>query len=123
LANMNELRRNFEAGQLSKEERREERKQELQNIRSRLFMGKQAKIKEMYQQAVADSEVTITNASKHKDAFEVSDKARELREKFEQGEVFNKQDEEDFKSLNPEELAVFERGLYSCLVNFNCSIG
>lgn len=112
LANMNELKRNFESGQLSKEERREERKQELQNIRSRLFMGKQAKIKEMYQQAVADSEVTITNASKHKDAFEVSDAARELREKFEQGEVFNTEDEEKFKSLNPEELAVFERGLF-----------
>lgn len=29
---------------------------QIQNIRSRLFMGKQAKIKEMYQQAVADSE-------------------------------------------------------------------
>lgn len=29
---------------------------QIQNIRSRLFLGKQAKIKEMYQQAVADSE-------------------------------------------------------------------
>lgn len=57
VANMNDIKSKFEAGHaLSKEERREERKQEIQNIRSRLFMGKQAKIKEMYQQAVADSE-------------------------------------------------------------------
>lgn len=57
LANMNDIKSKFESGHSqSKEERREERKQEIQNIRSRLFMGKQAKIKEMYQQAVADSE-------------------------------------------------------------------
>lgn len=57
LANMNDIKSKFESGHSqSKEERREERKQEIQNIRSRLFMGKQARIKEMYQQAVADSE-------------------------------------------------------------------
>lgn len=56
-ANMSEVKSRFESGhEISKEERREERKQEIQNIRSRLFMGKQAKIKEMYQQAVLDSE-------------------------------------------------------------------
>lgn len=54
---MSEVKSRFESGhEISKEERREERKQEIQNIRSRLFMGKQAKIKEMYQQAVLDSE-------------------------------------------------------------------
>lgn len=57
LANMDDIKSKFESGHSqSKEERREERKQEIQNIRSRLFMGKQARIKEMYQQAVADSE-------------------------------------------------------------------
>lgn len=57
LANMDDIKSKFESGHSqSKEERREERKQEIQSIRSRLFMGKQAKIKEMYQQAVADSE-------------------------------------------------------------------
>lgn len=108
-ANMSDLKTRFETGQASKEEKREERKQELQNIRSRLFMGKQAKIKEMYQQAVADSEQIITAASKNKD-IEISDKARELKSKFEQGEAFNKEDEEAFKSLNPEEMSVFEQG-------------
>lgn len=57
LANMNDIKSKFESGHSqSREERREERKQEIQNIRSRLFLGKQARIKEMYQQAVADSE-------------------------------------------------------------------
>lgn len=55
--NMDDIKSKFESGHSqSREERREERKQEIQSIRSRLFMGKQAKIKEMYQQAVADSE-------------------------------------------------------------------
>lgn len=55
--NMDDIKSKFESGHTqSREERREERKQEIQSIRSRLFMGKQAKIKEMYQQAVADSE-------------------------------------------------------------------
>uniref|UniRef100_A0A1B0BP82 LIM zinc-binding domain-containing protein n=1 Tax=Glossina palpalis gambiensis TaxID=67801 RepID=A0A1B0BP82_9MUSC len=54
---INDLKARFELGKgISKEERREERKQEIQNIRSRLFMGKQARIKEMYQQAVIESE-------------------------------------------------------------------
>lgn len=53
---INDLRSRFENGKItSKKERREEQKQEIQNIRSRLFMGKQARIKEMYQQAVAES--------------------------------------------------------------------
>lgn len=72
-------------------------------------MGKQAKIKEMYQQAVADSEQIITAAGKKKD-IEISDKARELKNKFEMGVAFNKEDEEAFKSLHPDELSVFEQG-------------
>lgn len=54
---MHDIKTRFEKGlMMSKKERREERKQEIQNIRSRLFMGKQARIKEMYQQAVTESE-------------------------------------------------------------------
>ena len=61
---MNDIRTLFEKGHgVTKEERREERKQEIQNIRSRLFMGKQARIKEMYQQAVAESEHGISFCS------------------------------------------------------------
>uniref|UniRef100_A0A034VB88 Xin actin-binding repeat-containing protein 2 n=2 Tax=Bactrocera dorsalis TaxID=27457 RepID=A0A034VB88_BACDO len=85
---MYDIKTRFEKGHMmSKEERREERKQEIQNIRSRLFMGKQARIKEMYQQAVAESEQGIT-ASDKKLAIEHEGAARSLKERFEKGEVF-----------------------------------
>lgn len=68
VANMNDIKSKFETGHTqSKEERREERKQEIQSIRSRLFMGKQAKIKEMYQQAVADSEQGMYGRVQHQE--------------------------------------------------------
>lgn len=105
---MYDIKSKFESGQLmTKEERREERKQELQNIRSRLFMGKQAKIKEMYQQAVAESEQTITSTGKKSD-IEIGDKAKSIKEKFEKGEIYDENDTK--RSLQEEEMAVFEKG-------------
>lgn len=106
---MNDIKSRFESGQLlSKEERREERKQELQNIRSRLFLGKQAKCKEMYQQAVADSEQTITASSKKSD-MDMSDmKSKSIKEKFEKGEYY---DDGDVRAtLKEDEMSVFEQG-------------
>ncbi|ALC48100.1 CG33521 [Drosophila busckii] len=88
---MNDIKSRFEKGnQLSKEERREERKQEIQNIRSRLFMGKQAKIKEMYQQAVAESEQAMTSVGK-KPEMEIGCIASSIKKRFENGEIFNKE--------------------------------
>ncbi|XP_055691991.1 protein-methionine sulfoxide oxidase mical3b [Lutzomyia longipalpis] len=85
---MRDIRRKFEDGHVaSREERREERKQEIQNIRSRLFMGKQAKIKEMYQQAVLESEQG-GNTGQVKD-FGVCKEASSIRDRFERGEVFS----------------------------------
>jgi hypothetical protein len=108
---MYDIKSKFESGQLmTKDGHREERKQELQNIRSRLFMGKQAKIKEMYQQAVADSEQTITSASKIRSSpeVEIGDKAKSIKEMFEKGEIF---EENDLKrTLKEDEMAVFEKG-------------
>lgn len=106
---MNDIKSKFESGQLmGKDGHREERKQELQNIRSRLFMGKQAKIKEMYQQAVADSEQTITSASKIKSEVEIGDKAKSIKERFEKGEIYEENDSK--KTLKEDEMAVFEQG-------------
>ncbi len=106
---MNDIKSKFESGQImAKDGHREERKQELQNIRSRLFMGKQAKIKEMYQQAVAESEQTITSASKIMSDVEISDKAKSIKERFEKGEIFDENDSK--KTLNEDDLAVFEQG-------------
>lgn len=105
---MQDIKSKFESGQLqSKEGRREERKQELQNIRSRLFLGKQAKIKEMYQQAVADSELPITAAGK-KSEIDISDKAKSIKEKFEKGEIYD--DGDNKKTYKDDEMAVFEQG-------------
>lgn len=108
---MNDIKSKFESGQLmGKDGHREERKQELQNIRSRLFMGKQAKIKEMYQQAVAESEQTITSASKiaSESNGEIGDKAKSIKEKFEKGEMYEESDSK--KTLKEDEMAVFEQG-------------
>lgn len=55
---LDDLKKRFESNndELERRERQEERREEIKRIRSRLFMGKQAKIKEQYQQAVLDSE-------------------------------------------------------------------
>jgi hypothetical protein len=106
---MNDIKSKFESGQIEKKEvRREERKQELQNIRSRLFMGKNAKIKEMYQQAVADSEQTITASGKTCD-IDISDKTKSIKSMFEKGEFFD--EEERSNKLNEDEMDVFEKGI------------
>ncbi|XP_037942333.1 LIM domain and actin-binding protein 1, partial [Teleopsis dalmanni] len=111
------LKKNFESGsKLSKEERREERKQEIQNIRSRLFMGKQARIKEMYQQAVAESEKAILSINKKPD-LDIGGNAHILKELFEKGELLNGtdlEDDEDGKTVRlntlQSEADVFESG-------------
>jgi len=107
-ANMEDIKTRFESGRLeAREERREEQKKELQNIRSRLFMGKQAKIKEMYQQAVADSEQMITATGKLDVDLDL-EKARSIKEKFEKG-AFREDDDEVDKMAD--EMAVFEQGI------------
>lgn len=128
--NMNDIKNKFESGQLqSKEEKREERKQEIQNIRSRLFMGKQARIKEMYQQAVAESEQSkrmeksngerkekmkmyfssffagVLAATKKPDV-DIGDKAKSIKNKFETGELFK----DDVGHHHAEDESVFEHG-------------
>jgi len=86
---MNDIRSKFEQGEvMTKEERREERKQEIQSIRSRLFLGKQAKIKEMYQLAVAESEQSVTSVGKTPD-INVIKATHLIKDRFEKGEVFN----------------------------------
>lgn len=131
VSNMSDIKSKFETGHsLSKEERREERKQEIQNIRSRLFMGKQAKIKEMYQQAVADSEQGIylyifndcfykitlkfnifkgVRAVDKKVEVDIGDKARSIKDKFEKGEIYQKDESKEDGHFN-EDSAVFEQG-------------
>ncbi|KAH8269811.1 hypothetical protein KR018_012076, partial [Drosophila ironensis] len=110
---MNDIRKRFEHGQIpTKEERREERKQEIQNIRSRLFMGKQAKIKEMYQTAVAESKQGVPSVAKIS-SEEMGVATRYIKEKFENGDLF-KENKRAFKDENSPVLPdadVFESGI------------
>lgn len=102
---MNDVKNKWEQGnQLqNRDERREERKQEIQNIRSRLFMGKQGKMKEAYQQAILESE-SASNVKKEV-PIEASD-TRSIKNKFEKGEVANN----ELRHKETEDMSVFESG-------------
>lgn len=101
---MNDVKSKWEQGaEQSKDERREERKQEIQTIRSRLFMGKQGKMKEAYQQAVMEAE-TGSHVKKN-EPIEITD-TRSLKEKFEKGEALF----EDHKEKEQEDMSIFESG-------------
>ncbi|KAH8376023.1 hypothetical protein KR093_005184, partial [Drosophila rubida] len=110
---MNDIKTRFENGHVqSKEERREERKQEIQNIRSRLFLGKQAKIKEMYQQAVAESEQVITSVGKKPDVDMCLMNTCSIKNQFENGEIFSEKSQEFTSKSNIDEDAdVFASGI------------
>ncbi|KAG7190558.1 hypothetical protein KM043_006655 [Ampulex compressa] len=83
-----------------REVQREARKEEIAGIRSRLFMGKQGKMKEMYQQAVAGSErVTKINAAEE---IQHSTHARSIKERFERGEPIAASDDEIDSKPKPE---------------------
>ncbi|XP_066598477.1 uncharacterized protein [Prorops nasuta] len=83
-----------------RETQREARKEEIAGIRSRLFMGKQGKMKEMYQQAVAGSErVTKINAAEE---IQHTTNARSIKERFERGEPIAATDDETDNKPKPE---------------------
>ncbi|XP_060866583.1 uncharacterized protein LOC132942305 isoform X6 [Metopolophium dirhodum] len=109
---MESVKRNWE---MRREEMKEEHKQEIQNIRSKLFAGKQGKMKQMYEQAVAESERT---GVKRDININKSDKAKVIKEKFERGEIVNTEtddiDENNISvSVNDDEdeMSVFEAGI------------
>ncbi|XP_072759538.1 uncharacterized protein [Anoplolepis gracilipes] len=84
-----------------REIQREARKEEIAGIRSRLFMGKQGKMKEMYQQAVAGNDrVTKINAAE--EIQHSSTHARSIKERFERGEPIAASDEEIDSKPKPE---------------------
>ncbi|XP_024084726.1 glutamic acid-rich protein isoform X20 [Cimex lectularius] len=89
---------------------REQKKEELQALRSRMFMGKQVKMKELYEQAVAESEGKPAKSLEND--IVRSEKAKVVREKFEKGEPVRSDDEEDNKGKKVEEdMSVFEEGI------------
>ncbi|KAL0271311.1 UNVERIFIED_CONTAM: hypothetical protein PYX00_008442 [Menopon gallinae] len=96
----------------TKEELREERKQEIQQIRSRLFMGKQVKMKEAYEQAVRESESSSPRKEKAIDVH--CEKAKSIKECFEKGEPLHLDDEEEDgekKKIVDEDIGLIEAGI------------
>ncbi|XP_011505053.1 PREDICTED: protein-methionine sulfoxide oxidase MICAL3 isoform X3 [Ceratosolen solmsi marchali] len=82
-----------------RETQREARKEEIAGIRSRLFMGKQGKMKELYQQAVADSErVMKINAAEE---IQHATNARSIKERFERGEPIAATSDEELEAGAP----------------------
>lgn len=105
---MNDVKSKWEnVDQNIKDERREERKQEIQSIRNRLFMGKQGKMKEMYQQAVIEAESGTKSKKSLQENIEIKD-TRSIKEKFEKGEIFG----DEQKEKDAEDMAVFESGKF-----------
>ncbi|XP_008186690.1 uncharacterized protein LOC100161216 isoform X3 [Acyrthosiphon pisum] len=107
---MESVKRNWE---MRREEMKEEHKQEIQNIRSKLFAGKQGKMKQMYEQAVAESERT---GVKRDININKSDKAKVIKEKFERGEIVNTESDDIDENNVPvnedeDEMSVFEAGI------------
>ncbi|XP_045467000.1 uncharacterized protein LOC123675614 isoform X28 [Harmonia axyridis] len=98
---MSDVKNRFEHGESnSRDERREERKQEIQSIRNKLFMGKQGKMKEAYQEAVMKSESSV---NLKKEDIQVCD-TKTIKERFEKGEIVQEaKDEKD-----EEELEIYE---------------
>ncbi|XP_066261847.1 uncharacterized protein [Euwallacea similis] len=85
---MSDVKKRWEQGDHAREERREETKQEIQNIRTRLFMGKQEKMKEAYQQAVMQSDSSANLRKNLSEEIEVCD-TKSIKERFEKGEMAN----------------------------------
>ncbi|XP_052745149.1 uncharacterized protein LOC112049602 [Bicyclus anynana] len=110
LCDMNELVGRFERGPLN-ESRHNQRKQEIQNIRSRLFLGKQAKIKEMYEQSVMQCEQSVTSAEKIARELDLdAEKAKAIKQRFENGQIFNDENQPP-RNRELEDTSLFNEGI------------
>lgn len=110
LCDMSELVGRFERGPPSAE-RHHQRKQEIQNIRSRLFLGKQAKIKEMYEQSVLQCEQSVTSSDKIAQELELDvEKAKAIKQRFENGEIFNDENQPP-KNRELDDPTLFNEGI------------
>lgn len=96
--NVNEIKDKFEAGMdQGREARRLERKQELQDIRSRVYIGKQARTRVKFENAVASLETNpkLRNRGLLMD-YELdnvraaAEKTRNVKQRFESGDVYRR---------------------------------
>lgn len=111
-ADLDDLKKKFEGGnaELERRERQEERREEIKRIRSRLFIGKQAKLKEQYQQAVLESEFVQNAENDHRTVLGcVKDKMQQLGDCDEPAVNTTKQKLLEMKSENQLELEELRR--------------
>lgn len=100
---VNEIKDKFEAGiDEDREARRLERKQEIQEIRSRVYLGKQARTKEKYENAVAKLETVPKQRNKGLlMAYELgnvkaaAEKTRNAKQRFETGDIYRREQSVD----------------------------
>ncbi|XP_037045929.1 uncharacterized protein LOC119081278 isoform X1 [Bradysia coprophila] len=96
---MNEIKDKFEAGiDDDREARRLERKQEIQDIRSRVYLGKQARTKEKYENAVAKLEIIpklrnkgLLMAYELGNVKAAAEKTRNAKQRFETGDIYRRE--------------------------------
>ncbi|XP_076254478.1 uncharacterized protein LOC143192762 isoform X19 [Rhynchophorus ferrugineus] len=111
---MSDVKKKWEHGDHTREERREETKQEIQNIRNRLFLGKQEKMKEAYKQAVMESESSANVKKNVSEKIEICD-TKSIKERFEKGEVANekiKENKEEEEEIYESEISKKSRSLF-----------
>lgn len=96
--NMNEIKEKFEAGMdQGREARRLERKQESQDIRSRVYLGKQARTRVKFENALASLETNpklrnrgLLMAYELDNVKAAAEKTRNAKQGFETGDVFRR---------------------------------
>lgn len=126
---MSSLKSQWETGSVTatKEERIEEKKEELTKLRQRICLGRSESMKAVYEKACQDTSKPVVSRPDPVDlGHEV--KATRLKEKFEKGDLVNEVEEENMEKVRKEieeDLSVLtEPGNNSFCIEFNvcCNI-
>lgn len=96
---MNEIKDKFESGRNeNREARRLERKQEMQDSRSRIYLGKQARTKEKYENAVEKLKTTTKLRNRGLlmnyelgNVKAAAEKTRNVKQRFETGDIYRRE--------------------------------
>jgi len=128
---MEDVRSKWEGGAMSNKEMLVgHRKEEMQKFRTRLCLGKNNQLKEMYEKAVQNEASTEGTCANNAAALEMqqfrADKAKKFREMFEKGEITRMPDDdedleqgaqEDMKSIQqPRSLVEKDSAVFECAV-------
>lgn len=124
---MSSLKSQWETGSVTatKEERMEEKKEELNKLRQRICLGRSESMKAVYEKACQDTTKGVAERPEVDVGRDI--KATRLKEKFEKGELVSEVEEENLEKVRKEkeeDLSVFsEPGiifLNICILNYFC---